>query len=233
MLKDNELIGAIVIYHQEVRPFTDKQIELVQNFAAQAVIAIENARLLSELRERTDDLTESLEQQTATGEVLKVIIQLAGRSADRCSNAMLENATRLCEADFGISFFQDGVFGHQCVGRAPDMGRLRVPRRPLDRVGRYIRSSALDRTKQLTISLTRGEDGYLAGARSWCRPVETAGARTNLGRTDAQGKRAGRRFRHLSPGGASVHRQADRAGPKLRRPGSHRDRETRLLSEAA
>jgi two-component system NtrC family sensor kinase len=100
MLKEGELIGAIGIYRQEVRPFTDKQIELVTNFAAQAVIAIENTRLLSELRE-------SLQQQTATADVLKIISSSPGE-LELVFRAVLENATRLCEAKFGVLFRSEG-----------------------------------------------------------------------------------------------------------------------------
>ena len=107
MLKKDELIGAIAIYRQDVRAFTDKQVALVTNFAAQAVIAIENTRLLKDLRQRTDDLSEALQQQTATAEVLHVISSSPGE-LEPVFQAMLENATRVCGSNFGTLYLREG-----------------------------------------------------------------------------------------------------------------------------
>ena len=118
ILQNAELIGAIVIYRKEVRPFADNQLALVQNFAAQAVIAIENTRLLNELRQRTTDLTEALEQQTATSEVLSVISSSPGE-LDRVFQTMLENAVKICEGKFGFMLRYDGNAYHTMAALCP------------------------------------------------------------------------------------------------------------------
>src|SRR5262249_6419421 len=178
MFKDNELGGAITIYRQQVLPFTDKQIALLQNFAAQAVIAIENARLLNELRE-------SLEQQTATADVLRVISGPPG-TLEPVFNTMLANAIRVCEAKFGGLFLLEGhglrsvaqqgmPSGHQESWQENPLLDLRHshPGLPLARVGV---------TKDVVhIADVAAEAGYRERDARFVALVESGGARSVLG----------------------------------------------------
>src|SRR5262249_3591984 len=160
-------------YRQEVRPFTDKQIELVTNFAAQAVIAIENTRLLNELRE-------SLQQQTATADVLKVISSSPGE-LEPVFNAMLANATRLCEASYGTMYLREGD-GYRTTarqGHSPDIAKQKwwtgehfKPRSdvPLARCGRTC--------APVHVADTRQEPAYLDGEPWMVAGVDAAGIRS-------------------------------------------------------
>jgi signal transduction histidine kinase len=178
MLRENELIGAITIFRQEVKPFTEKQIELVANFAKQAVIAIENTRLLKELRQRTDDLSESLEQQTATSEVLQVISSSSGELKP-VFDKMLENATRVCGANFGtMTLYEHGGFRTVALYNSPkdyEAAQLNKIIRPHPESG----LSALERTHQpVHIPDLRAEAPYLAGNVHVRALADLGGART-------------------------------------------------------
>jgi len=174
MLKDNVLIGAIVIYRQEVRPFIDKQIELVQNFAAQAVIAIENARLLSELRE-------SLEQQTATADVLSVISSSTGE-LEPVFKALLENSTRICDANFGNMFLcENDAYRVAAMHNAPPAFAEIRRREPLFHPGPLSPVARVASTRQLLHIADLSEDAaYKQGDPVVVTFVEKAGVRTLL-----------------------------------------------------
>src|SRR3974390_2487205 len=181
MLKEGKLIGAITIYRQEVRPFTDKQIELVKNFSAQAVIAIENARLLNELRQRTDALTESLEQQTATSEVLKVISRSTGE-LEPVFHAMLETPVRICDAKFGNLWLREGDnFRIGATHGAPPAYADLRRREPVIHFSPGDPLFRMIATKQLLhITDFRMEQGYIEREPGPVGLVEKAGARTVL-----------------------------------------------------
>ena len=183
MFKDEAIVGAIIIYRQEVRPFSEKQIALVQNFARQAVIAIENARLLNELRQRTTDLGEALEQQTAAAGVLRIISTSPGE-LQPVFEAILANAVRLCEASYGAMWLREGdgfrnaafhgVLAEAYTGQwrsgmvARDSGNV-----PLHRIAQS--------RKPVHLADLGTDQSYIAGHPLIVSAVDAAGIRTYLG----------------------------------------------------
>ena len=232
MLKGIELIGAITIYRQDVGLFTNKQIELVQNFARQAVIAIENARLFDELRQRTDDLGEALQQQTATSEVLQVISSSPGE-LDPVFETILANATRICEATFGNMYLRDGeVFRIAAAHNTPAAlleHRRRIPlQRPTSAFGRMVRTKQVVHVADLS-----ADQMYADREPEVVTGVELGGIRTLLIVPMLKEKEL--------IGALTVYRQEVRRFndkqieliKKLREPGGHRHREHPPAQRAA
>ena len=173
MLKDGKVVGSIVIYRPEVQPFTERQVALVENFAAQAVIAIENTRLLSELRE-------SLEQQTATADVLGVISSSPG-DLQPVFASMLENAVRICDATFGNIYRWDGNALHTLASHKTPAAfaeqRRRSPHRPPanNPLGQMIATK-----KTVHVSDMAASEAYAERDPSTVAGVELGGVRTLL-----------------------------------------------------
>jgi signal transduction histidine kinase len=174
MLKENEVVGASTIYRQDVRPFNEKQIDLLTNFAAQAVIAIENTRLLSELRQ-------SLDQQTATADVLGVISSSPG-DLEPVFTAMLKNAMRICEAQFGVLLLHDdGAFREVCDYGLPPAFAETYRRNPIispppsDPLGRV-----LETLRTVHVADVTKEPDYAAGFPPIVELADVGGARTMI-----------------------------------------------------
>jgi two-component system, NtrC family, sensor kinase len=182
MLREKSLVGVIAIFRQTVHAFSDKQIDLVTSFGSQAVIAIENARLLNELRERTDDLSESLRHQTATSEVLKVISRSPGELSP-VFQTILASATGICDAQFGNLFVlhEDGGFRCASMFNLPLAFAETFSRNPviypppIDPLGRLISPRQLVHVVDVT-----QEPAYLTGFPSIVELFELGGARTIL-----------------------------------------------------
>ena len=181
IIKGEDLLGVLLIYHLEVRPFTDKQIALVETFAHQAAIAIENVRLFEAEQQRTKELMESLEQQTATSEVLQVISSSPG-DLEPVFASMLENAVRICDAKFGNIHRWDGDALHLMATHNTPPAFAEYRRRslwrpdPTNAVGRTIATKTV-----VQIADIAAEQAYTEQRNpSYVAAVELGGIRTLL-----------------------------------------------------
>ena len=206
LLRDGSPVGAVAVGRAYAGSFSERQIRLLQTFADQAVIAIENVRLFDEVQARTRDLTESLEQQTATSEVLKVISSSQGE-LEPVFQAMLANAVRICEAKFGHMFLYEGNEFRAVATRdlphgwAKFLGHNTIPADPRVPRGacRDDKAGCSHRRCPTGPGVYAALSGFGCSGRAWRRPHAT-------GRTHGQGKPTGRRHRHLSAGSPAVHR---------------------------
>jgi GAF domain-containing protein len=223
LLREGEPIGVIVLGRSRVQPFTEKQIELVTTFADQAVIAIENTRLFEEVRARTKELTESLEQQTATSEVLGVISSSPGE-LQPVFEAMLANATRLCEARFGALSLCDGeMFRNVATHNMPPAFAELRKREPFRPAAGSAHARVVATKEVIHLADAREDLAFSARDSGAVAAVELGGARTVVVGSDAQGERVDRRHDHLSPGGPTLYQQADRPGQEFRQASDYCD----------
>ena len=181
ILKGDDLLGVMMIYHLEgVRPFTEKQIALVETFADQAAIAIENARLFEAEQHRTRELTEALEQQTATSEVLQVISSSPG-DLQPVFATILENATSVCEANFGVLTLYEGEDRFRVVAMSnapPAYAELRR-REPMVRAGPFLRMATTKQSFQIP-DMTAQPAFQEKTDPNLVSFIELTGVRTNL-----------------------------------------------------
>jgi signal transduction histidine kinase len=180
MIRGDAAIGALSVARGAPGPLSDKQIAVLKTFASQAVIAIENTRLLNELRQRTDDLSESLEQQTATSEVLRVISSSPG-DLQPVFQAMLENATRICEAKFGVMWLSEGGGFRSVAVHGPAAHVESRHRHPVIHPGPELPLGRLAHTRQIVhIADIRTEQAYVEGESTFVQLADAGGARTLL-----------------------------------------------------
>ncbi len=224
LLRDGEPLGSIALLRERVEPFSEKEIELVTTFANQAVIAIENARLFAEIQARTRELTEALEYQTATSEVLRVISKSPG-DVEPIFQAMLENAMRICQAKYGVLFeFADGAFRALSSLGVPAAFDEHVRQKrvwgPKTGLGKVV--STMQAVHVLDV---REEDAYAERDPNRVASVEKGGMRTVVCVPMLKDDELVGALGLFPPGSPPLHRSTDRAGHDLRQPGGHRHRE--------